>query len=322
MRLVAIAGGVGSARFLAGLARLIDPSELTVVVNTGDDERVRGLHCSPDIDTVLYHLAGATDWERGWGMSDESFVANDRYGSLVEAAREALDDLGVDMQEWFGLGDRDLATNMFRTRLLDAGRTLTEAIDALRRAMGIEIVVLPMSNEPVRTEVVTAFGERLDFQTYFVRRHHADMITEVSFVGAEASSPAPDVLDAIGGADVIVIPPSNPLVTVAPVLAVPCVRDALASSGATRIAVSPIVGGRSIKGPLDALLASMGHEVSPAAVAKIYAGLIDVFVLDDADADQSSAIETLGMRPIVCDTIMSGAEEAARLAKEILDHAG
>jgi LPPG:FO 2-phospho-L-lactate transferase len=313
MRVCVIAGGVGSARFLAGLVRVVDPSDVTIVGNTGDDERVRGLHVSPDIDTVLYHLAGETDWARGWGIADESFVANERYVALVE--RAAPD---VDMQEWFGLGDRDLATNMFRTRMLDTGRTLTEAIDALRRAMGIASTVLPMSDETVRTELVTSSGERLDFQTYFVRRRHAETIAAVDVTGAETARPAPGVLEVIEGAELIVLPPSNPIVTVAPVLAVRGIRDAIASSHATRVAVSPIVGGRAIKGPLDALLGAFGHDVSAAGVAAIYRGLVDVFVLDAQDAGQAPDIEALGMRALVCDTIMGSPEEAARLAKDVL----
>ena len=314
MRVCVIAGGVGSARFLAGLVRVVDPSEVTVIGNTGDDERVRGLHVSPDIDTVLYHLAGETDWERGWGMSDESFVANSRYVDLV--SRAAVD---VDMQEWFGLGDRDLATNMFRTRLLDSGRPLSFAIDALRRAMGIGSVVLPMSDSPVRTELVTVAGERLDFQTYFVRRQHGDLIATVDFVGDDVARPAPGVIEALEGAELIVIPPSNPIVTVAPVLAVPDIREAIERSSAVRVAVSPIVGGRAIKGPLEALLRAFGHDVSPSGVARIYGGLVDVFVLDALDAAEAAAVEPIGMRPLVCDTIMSGPDEAARLAKEVLD---
>jgi LPPG:FO 2-phospho-L-lactate transferase len=323
MRVCVIAGGVGSARFLAGLVRVVDPSEVTVIGNTGDDERVRGLHVSPDIDTVLYHLAGETDWERGWGLADETFVANERYVSLVERSRATPQRSGgadddVDMQEWFGLGDRDLATNMFRTRLLDAGRTLSDAIDSLRRAMGIASAVLPMSDDPVRTELVTSAGERLDFQTYFVRRQHADAIASVDFAGADEARAALGVIDAITGAEVLIIPPSNPIVTVAPVLAVPGIRDAIASSGATRVAVSPIVGGRAIKGPLEALLRSFGHDVSPSGVAAIYGGLVDVFVLDEQDAGQAPGVEALGMRAVVCDTIMSGPDEAARLARDVL----
>jgi LPPG:FO 2-phospho-L-lactate transferase len=327
MRLVALAGGVGSARFLAGLVRVVAPHELVVIVNTGDDERMRGLYVSPDVDTVLYHLSGATDWDRGWGIADETFVANDRYRMLVEKARAAgalvpEADGGVDMQEWFGLGDRDLATNMLRTRLLEAGRTLSEAIEALRIAMDVPVAVLPMSDDPVRTELVTTSGEHLDFQTYFVRRQHGDEIAEVILTGAEESAPAPGVIEAIAGADVVIVPPSNPVVTIAPMLAVPGVRDALAGARGTRVAVSPIVGGAAIKGPLDLLMGSLGHEVSSLGVARIYAGLIDRFVIDTADADTAPAVEALGPAVLVCDTIMSGPEAAARLAKEVLDDAG
>ncbi len=296
---------------------MIDPADLTVVVNTGDDERIRGLHVSPDVDTVLYHLADTTDWDRGWGLADETFVGNDRYEQLVARAGET----GVDMQEWFGLGDRDLATHLFRSRLLDAGRTLGHATDALRRALGIEVTVLPMSNDPVRTELVTASGERLDFQTYFVRRHHSEPIASVDFDGAAASSPAPGVLEAISSARVVIIPPSNPLLSVAPVLAVVGVRDALRSANGVRVAISPIVGGKALKGPAGSLLAGLGHESSALGVARIYEGLVDVFVLDDADAGRTADIEALGMRAVACDTIMTGAEEAARLAKVVVDRA-
>ena len=317
MRVCVIAGGVGSARFLAGLVRVVDPSEVAVIGNTGDDERVRGLHVSPDIDTVLYHLAGETDWERGWGMSDESFVANERYVDLVKRAG-----VDVDMQEWFGLGDRDLATNMFRTRLLEAGRSLSFAVDALRRAMGIAATVLPMSDQPVRTELVTSSGERLDFQTYFVRRQHGDVVASVDFVGSDVARPASGVREALEGAELIVIPPSNPIVTVAPVLAVPGIRDAIAVSSAVRVAVSPIVGGHAIKGPLEALLRSFGHEVSPLGVARIDEGLVDAFVFDTLDAGLAPAVERLGMRAVVCDTIMSSPDEAARLAKDVVTGVG
>ena len=314
MRVCVIASGVGTARFVAGLVRVVDPSEVTVIGNTGDDERVRGLHVSPDIDTVLYHLAEQTDWARGWGMADETFVANDRYVSLVERAG-----VDVDMQEWFGLGDRDLATNMFRTRLLDAGCSLSFATDALRRAMGIAATVLPMSDDAVRTKLVTSDGERLDFQTYFVRRHHTDEIAAVEFAGADAARPAPGVIDAISGAELIVVPPSNPIVTVAPVLAIAGVRDAIARSSAAKIAVSPIVGGHAIKGPAEAMLRALGHETSPVGVARIYEGLVGAFVLDTVDADHAGAVEALGMRAVVCDTMMTGPDEAARLAQHVVD---
>ncbi len=315
MRVCAIAGGVGSARLCAGLARVVDQRDLTVVVNTGDDERIRGLHVSPDVDTVLYHLAVLTDWERGWGLAEESFIAHERYQRLVERLPEIEDDL----QDWFALGDRDLATHLLRGRLLDLGRPLGEVTQALARSFGIESIVLPMSDDAVRTVVTTTEGERLDFQSYFVRRHHTDALSNIEYVGAAEASPARGVIEAVQSADVIVIPPSNPVMSVAPVLAVPGVRTALTRSAAIRVAVSPIVGGRAIKGPADKVMASLGHEVSPVGVAAMYKGLIDVFVLDEVDEDRRKDIEALEMRPLVLDTIMSGPEEAARLAKDILD---
>jgi LPPG:FO 2-phospho-L-lactate transferase len=318
VRVCAIAGGVGSARFCAGLARVVDPAELAVVVNTGDDERIGGLHVSPDVDTVLYHLAGLTDWERGWGLRDESFVAHERYRDLAAKAGVS----GVDLQEWFALGDRDLATHLLRTRLLDSGRSLTDAIGALCRGLAVGAAVLPMSDDPVRTVLATTDGTELDFQTYFVRRRHTDEIASVRFVGADRAAPAPGVLDAIAGADVVVIPPSNPLVSIAPVLSVPGIREAIAARATARVAVSPIVGGRALKGPADALMASLGHEPSALGVARIYSGLVDAFVVDEADASAASDIEALGMRPVVCDAVMRGPEDAARFAKLVLEHAG
>ena len=315
MRVCAIAGGVGSARLCAGLARVMDRQDLTVIVNTGDDERIRGLHVSPDIDTVLYHLAELTDWQRGWGLAEESFVAHERYRSLVERLPGIEDDL----QDWFALGDRDLATHLLRGRLLDLGRPLGEVTQALAESFGIESTVLPMSDDPVRTVLTTTKGERLDFQTYFVRRHHTDDLSNIEYTGAEASSPAHGVIEAIQAAEVITIPPSNPVLSVAPILAVPGIRTALTRSAAIRVAVSPIVGGRALKGPADRVLSSLGHEVSPVGVARLYKGLVDIFVLDSVDAERSGDIEALEMRPVVLDTIMTGPEEAARLAKDILD---
>ncbi len=315
MRVCAIAGGVGSARLCAGLARVMDRPDLTVIVNTGDDERIRGLHVSPDIDTVLYHLADLTDWQRGWGLAEESFVAHERYRSLVEK----LPEVEYDLQDWFALGDRDLATHLLRGRLLDLGRPLGEVTRALAQAFGIDSTVIPMSDDPVRTVLTTTEGERLDFQTYFVRRQHADDLSNIEYTGAEQSTPAHGVIEAIQGAEVVIIPPSNPVLSVAPILAVPGVEKAITRSAAIRVAVSPIVGGRALKGPADRVLSALGHDVSPVGVARIYKGLIDVLVLDAVDEQHAADIEALEMRPLVLDTIMSGPEEASRLAKDILD---
>lgn len=317
MRICAISGGVGSARFLSGLVRVIDPADLTIVANTGDDARMQGVYVSPDIDTILYHLAGQTDWERGWGTSGESYRTHERYVELVARAG----DVGADLQEWFTLGDIDLATNMLRTRILDAGLGLSIAIDAVRRGLGITATVLPMSDDPVHTVLTTRDREVLEFQTYFVRRLHADEIAAVAFQGAERAAPAPGVLEAIGAADLIVIPPSNPILSIGPVLAVPGIRDAIERASVPRVAVSPIVGGKALKGPADMLMRSLGHAQDAVGVARIYAGLVDAFVLDETDAALAPDVEALGLRAIVCDTIMSSPEAAARVAKDVLANA-
>ena len=316
MRVCAIAGGVGSARFCAGLVRVIDPRELTIVVNTGDDESIRGLLVCPDIDTVLYHLSGATEWDRGWGLHGESFVADERYKEL--AARAGL--ASTDLQEWFALGDRDLATHMIRARLLDTGHTLAEATAVLARAQGISASVVPVTNDVLRTVLTIASGVQVDFQEYFVRHRQADEVTAVAYTGAGEATAAPGVVDSIASADVVVIPPSNPVLSIGPLLAVPGVREAIERAPGIRVGVSPIVGGRALKGPADKILASLGHEVSPVGVARMYQGLVGAFVLDAVDAMLASTVASLGMRAVVCDTIMSGPEEAARVAKDVLDH--
>lgn len=316
MRVCAIAGGVGSARFCAGLVRVIDPGDLTVVSNTGDDDRMQGLYVCPDIDTLLYHLAGLADWERGWGVGAETYRTHERYTEL--AARAGVAD--TDLHEWFTIGDTDLATNLLRTRMLDAGRPLHEAVAAVARALGVGATVLPMSDDPVRTRLECASGEVLDFQTYFVRRRHTDEVRAVRFEGIEDASPTSGTLEAIATADVVVIPPSNPIVSVAPVLAVPGVREAVAATEAVRVAVSPIVSGRALKGPADMLMRSLGHDQDAVGVARIYEGLVDVFVLDEQDAARAGEVEALGMRAAVCDTIMSSPEAAGAVAKRVLGH--
>lgn len=315
MRVCAITGAGGSARFCTGLVRVVDPSDVTIVVNTGDDERMRGLHVSPDIDTMLYHLSDGADWDRFWGLADETFVVHERYRALVERLGVTDDDL----QEWFALGDRDIATNMLRTRLLALGRTLTEATDGVRRALGVKATVLPMTDDEVPTKLTTGGGERLDFQTYFVHRQQSEEIAGVEYVGAATARPAPGVIDAIAGADVFVIPPSNPILSIGPILALAGVREAIERRPAPRLAISPLIGGKAVKGPADRLLKTLGYEVSAVGVATIYHGLVDIFVLDSSDAESAQRIEELGMRVVVLDTMMPGPEAAARLAKDVLD---
>lgn len=335
MRVCAITGAGGSARFCTGLIRVVDPADVTIVVNTGDDERMRGLHVSPDIDTVLYHLSDDADWERFWGIADETFVVNERYRSLVERlgddyrsgdtpetpgrSGDTPETPPDDLQEWFALGDRDLATNMLRTRLLALGRTLTEATDVVRRALGVAATVLPMSDDPAPTKLTTASGERLDFQTYFVRRQHDEEIASVMYGAWTGARAAPGVLEAIESADVFVIPPSNPVLSIGPILALRDVREAIEHRPAPRVAISPLIGGRAVKGPADRVLASLGHEVSAVGVATMYRGLVDVFVLDASDAASTERIEAIGMRVVVTDTMMPGPEAAARVAKDVLD---
>ncbi|MCK6212732.1 2-phospho-L-lactate transferase [Georgenia sp. EYE_87] len=296
-----LAGGVGGAKLAQGLDRAT--SALTVVVNTGDDAVIYGLSISPDLDTVMYTLAGIADPQNGWG------VAGDTYATLEAMAR-----LGQDT--WFRLGDRDIATHVLRTARLRAGVPLSTATAELASALGVRPRLFPMTDDAVATLVDTPAG-RLEFQEYFVARRHADEVLGVVLDGVERAAPAPGVLEALD-ADVVVIAPSNPFVSIGPVLAVPGVRDALAASGARRVAVSPIVGGHALKGPAAAMLAAMGHEVSALGVARLYAGLADVYVIDERDRPLAPAVEELGMTAMVTRTVMGGPEDRERLAREIL----
>ena len=300
-----LSGGVGAARFLRGLVDVVDPASVTVIGNTADDEEFLGLHVSPDIDTVVYTLADVVDPETGWG------IAGDSYALLEQAAR-----LGE--ETWFKLGDKDLATHLLRTRLLHAGRTLSEATAEIARAFGLSCRLLPISDERVRTVVSTDDGD-LSFQEYFVRRRQRDEVRALRFDGANAARPAPGVLGAITQAEVVIVAPSNPLVSIGPILAVPGVREALRETDAPIVAVSPIVGGKALKGPADRMLASLGHEASAAGVAKLYSDFLDVLVLDREDAALASEVEALGARAAVTDTIMRDAASRRALAQATLD---
>ena len=306
--IVVLAGGVGAARFLRGLVDVVEPTSVTAIGNTGDDDEFLGLHVSPDLDTVVYTLADVVDPETGWG------IANDTYACLEQAAR-----LGE--ETWFRLGDADLATHLTRTRLLRAGRTLSEATAAVASAFGLQCRLLPMSDDPVRTIVTTDAGD-LSFQEYFVRRRWQDDVRAIRFDGAEAAQPAPGVLDAIAEAEAVIVAPSNPLVSIGPILAVPGLRQAIGDAAAPVVAVSPIVGGRALKGPADRMLVALGHEPSAAGVARLYADFLDVLVLDEEDAELSGAVEALGVRPVVADTIMRDDASRAALAGAVLAAAG
>lgn len=310
MRVVELAGGVGGAKLAEGLAAHLG-ADLTVVVNTGDDLELYGLAIWPDHDTVAYTLAGLDDEVRGWGLRDETWTVMDWLAALGD-------------DPWFRLGDRDLATHLWRTDRLRTGARPTDVALELRERLGFAPTILPMADEPVRTEVLTDDGW-LEFQEYFVHRHQEPEVREVRFRGIEAARPTPEVLAAIEASDIVVIAPSNPIVSLGPILAVPGMTEALAGArdrGVPVIAVSGIIGGKALKGPADRMLASLGHESSALGVARLYAGIATAFVVDATDADLAPSIADLGLTPIVADTIMSDDAARARVAAEVLRAAG
>ena len=302
MKVAALAGGVGGAKLAHGLALSLAPSELTIIVNTGDDFEHLGLHIAPDLDTVMYTLAGLAHPETGWGLAGET------WNFL-----EALERLGGDT--WFRLGDRDLATHVERSRRLWGGATLTEVTAALCAALGVGPRVLPMTDDAVQTRVQTGAGE-VDFQEYFVHQQCRPRVSGFRFAGLESATATDQVLAALASAELIVFCPSNPFVSLDPILSLPRVRESLASKPV--VAVSPIVGGRAIKGPAAKMLAELGLEVSPAAVARHYAGLLSGFVVDTVDGALAPAIREGGPRVLVTNTIMKTAADRARLAGEVL----
>jgi LPPG:FO 2-phospho-L-lactate transferase len=303
--ITALAGGVGAARFLKGLIAVVPPTDVTAIGNTGDDIVLHGLHVSPDLDTVTYTLAGAIDPERGWGLSGETW-----------SAMEALERYGG--HTWFRLGDRDLATHLHRTQRLREGATLSEVTAEIVRSWGVQVRLLPMSDDPVETRVVVAGEGELGFQEYFVGRQHAVQVQGVRFAGIDGAEPAPGVLAALDAADVVVICPSNPIVSIGPVLAVAGVRDAVAARRDRAVAVSPIVAGKALKGPADRMLADLGQEPSVVGVARLYAPLVATLVIDEADAERAAEVEAQGVRCVVAPTVMHGPAEAAALARTVL----
>ena len=296
---------------LRGLSDVVAPADITAVVNTADDVVLHGLHVSPDLDTVVYTLAGANDDERGWGLAGETW-----------AAMEALDRYGG--QTWFRLGDRDLATHLYRTQRLAEQATLSEVTTEVTAAWGVAIRVLPMSDDRVETRVTVpgprpGTSEEIGFQEWFVARRHDVVVESVRFEGADEAQPAPGVLDALGAGDRVVLCPSNPLVSIAPVLAVPGVADAVRARRDDVVAVSPIVAGAALRGPADRLMSDLGHEPSVVGVARLYASLAACLVVDEADADLAPAVEAEGMRCVVAPAVMRGRPEAAALARAVLD---
>lgn len=307
--LAALAGGVGAARFLAGLVRIVAPADITAVVNTADDEEFHGLHVSPDLDSVTYTLAGASDSVQGWGLAGETF-----------ATLEALARFGD--PTWFRLGDRDLATHLFRTQRLRAGIPLSAVTGEITRAWGLATRLVPMSDDRVRTRVTvrTPDGgtEELAMQEWFVRERTEPPVVAVRFDGADTARPAPGVLDALNDADAIVICPSNPVISVGPILAVPGIRDVLSRRRDRVVAVSPIVGGAPVKGPADRLMGPLGIDVSCTGIAATYRDLCGTLVIDAADAARAGEVEALGVRAVVTDTMMHSPEIAAALAERTL----
>jgi LPPG:FO 2-phospho-L-lactate transferase len=305
-----LAGGVGAARLLSGLVAVTDPSSITAIVNTGDDVILHGLHISPDLDTVTYTLAGAINAETGWGRADESWrtmEALERYGGTT----------------WFRLGDLDLATHLYRTQRLSEGATLSTVTAEVAEAWDLALRILPMSDDRVETRVTLAGeggegGGEIGFQEYFVARRHAVAVAAVRFAGADDAQPAPGALDAIDRAPRIVIAPSNPIVSIGPILAVPGVAAALGRRRRDTVAVSPIVAGAALKGPADRMLAELGHERSVVGVARLYAPYAATLIVDEADAGLAPDVEREGLDCVVVPAVMHGPAEAAALARVTL----
>ena len=304
-RVAVLAGGVGAARFLDGLVRVVDPAGVAAIVNVGDDMEWAGLHISPDLDTVTYTLSGLVNPEMGWGIGGDGRRVLDRLGRLG----------GPD---WFLIGDDDLATHLYRTHRLREGATLAAATAELAERLGIGCRILPVTGDRLRT-VVRADGGELAFQEYFVRRRARDPVRALRFDGAERAAPSPGVLEAIASADAIVIAPSNPFLSIEPIFAVAGVKDAVIDSSAPVAAISPIIGGAAVKGPAAEILASLGHDVSALGVARLYAEVADIFILDEQDADLAAPIAAeTGLRCLALPTLMSGPAEKRALAEATL----
>ena len=303
--ITALAGGVGAARFLTGLVRLVEDDELTVIVNTGDDIDLYGLHISPDIDIVMYTLAGIVYEKNGWGVRGDTFHC-----------LKALGKYGC--ETWFNLGDKDLATHIQRTCLLKKGLKLSEATTELCRALGLKVKILPMTDDRFETRIVTKTGS-IHFQEYLVKRGARDDVLGVDFVGVEDARPAPSVIESIVNAEEVIICPSNPIVSIGTILSVRGVREALKRTRAKKVAISPIIAGAPVKGPADKLMSGLGLEVSAFSVANLYKDFLDAFILDTADSEGKMRIERLGIKVTITNTIMKNLKGKVKLAKTVLD---
>jgi LPPG:FO 2-phospho-L-lactate transferase len=305
MKITALAGGIGASKFLAGLVRVTPPEDITIIANTGDDIEMFGLRICPDIDTVTYTLAGLVNQQTGWGIEGDSFAC---LGSLARLGEEV----------WFNLGDRDLATHIYRTDRLKQGSALAEVTDDLRRRLGIRSRILPMTDAYTPTRVITDEGD-LHLQEYFVRRRCAPAVKAIRYENIERARAAEGVERAIIEADCVILCPSNPFISIGPILAVPRVRDLLKRTKAEVAAITPIVAGRALKGPTADMLRSLGHEVSAKGVARLYDDFATLFVLDEADIDLKTDIERLGLRVAVTNTVMAGMEDKENLARRVIE---
>jgi LPPG:FO 2-phospho-L-lactate transferase len=309
MKITALAGGVGASKFLSGLQRVLSESEardLTIIVNTGDDIEMFGLYIAPDLDIVTYTLAGVVNPATGWGIANDSFHCLERLIGYLDEDR------------WFNLGDRDLATHIYRTQQLRAGKSLTEVADKLRRSFHLPMQILPMSDLHTPTTIVTADGE-MHFQEYLIRRRAEPTIKSIRFENIELARPAAGVLEAILEADVVIVCPSNPLISIGPIVAVPGIRQALVETTANVVAISPVVGGASLKGPTDRMLRDLGMEVTAPQVARLYRDFVDLFLLDEVDEAERGAVEALGIATRTAQTVMKTEDDKERLARSLIE---
>jgi LPPG:FO 2-phospho-L-lactate transferase len=304
--ITALAGGVGAAKFLTGLAKLVKEEDLNIIVNTGDDIELHGLYISPDLDIVTYTLAGIVDEEKGWGIKGDTFRCLEALGKLGQ-------------ETWFALGDRDLATHVFRSAQMKKGKSLSEVAAEISRALGLKMPILPMTNDPFETRIITPRGS-VHFEEYMVKNEAKDEVCGVEFIGANCAKPVKGAIDALLDSELIVVCPSNPIVSIGTILAVNGFRDALLKTKARKVAVSPIIAGAPLKGPADKLLKGLGLEVTAYSVAKLYSDFLDVFVIDVADALEKRRIEELGVEVKVTNTIMRSLSDKLSLAKVVLNN--
>jgi LPPG:FO 2-phospho-L-lactate transferase len=307
--ITALAGGVGASKLLEGLSRAMPPEDISIIVNTGDDIELFGLYIAPDLDIVTYTLAGVVNPATGWGLAGDTFHCIDALVGYSGGER------------WFNLGDRDLATHIYRTELLRQGCALSDIAERVRKSFGVKSRLLPMTDTHTPTTILTEAGP-LHFQEYLVKRRAQVPVTGIRFENIAAARPAPGVAEAILQAAAVIICPSNPLISIGPILAVPGLRDLLKQTEATIVAISPVVGGASLKGPTDRMLAELGYEVSAAQVARLYADLLDVYIIDQRDAAAQAEIERLGVQVFVTNTVMSGPAEKLALAQAVLERLG